>query len=219
MEQRLGIFAVLAFAAGVVGAQQSNIECVPGEDGSVVASATWRNAIGQGRADEICRNRAPSPSVQAPSSPDLMPAPAPLMNRAVAAPAGVADFKALPGAAVPQPSAPSRLGNFVVGGEPPASAMPSAQEMVPMETWQVRAGDLLSQTLRGWATKAGWVLVWDFPEKEDFRLGVSNAFHADFKSAVYRLVDSLPPGVRIQVNLHQENSPPLIHVMREEGGR
>lgn len=195
MEYRVGVLALLAFSGGVAYAQQSNIQCVVGEGGVLIATAPWRNTIGQSRADEICRNLAVSPSTEV--APSVDPLPAATTTRANKGGIAVddADFQALP-----SPSSATK-GAFAV------------------ETWQVRSGDLLSQTLKDWSAKAGWALVWDFPEKDDFRLGASNVFHADFKSAIYSLINSLPASVRIQVNLHQENSPPLIHVMSEEGGR
>lgn len=84
-------------------------------------------------------------------------------------------------------------------------------------TWNVKSGNLLKETLTDWTAQAGWSLAWMLGENEDFRLEAGDTYKADFKTAVHGLINSLPPTVRIRAELRSDNTPPLLYVIREEG--
>jgi len=88
-----------------------------------------------------------------------------------------------------------------------------------IEVWTVRPASYLQDTLREWAKKAGWSVVWGLGEHEDFRFETGNSFEGDFKTAVTTLFDSMPNKIRIHAELRPDNTPPLIFVNREDGSR
>lgn len=58
MEKKSWLLALSVLVTASAGAQQSNIQCVAGSGGELQATAAWRYAIGEERADEVCRNFA-----------------------------------------------------------------------------------------------------------------------------------------------------------------
>lgn len=98
-------------------------------------------------------------------------------------------------------------------------ALAALGENTTQASWVVKPGALLQDTLTEWTSQAGWAFVWGLPEKEAVRLQAGNTWHGDFKAAIYELIDSLPPTIRIRVVLAPENIPPLLHVTRDEGVR
>ncbi|MCX7173825.1 MAG: TcpQ domain-containing protein [Proteobacteria bacterium] len=85
--------------------------------------------------------------------------------------------------------------------------------------WVVMPGASLKETLHGWTAQAGWVLVWELGERDDFTTGAGDTYAVDFKAAVRALFDALPARIRIRAVLHPDNEPPLLYVTRDEGGR
>lgn len=86
-------------------------------------------------------------------------------------------------------------------------------------TWEVRSGAYLRATLDEWAMRAGWSFVWGLPEDADFRFGAGNSYVNEFKGAVTDLINSLPPTVRIRVELRTDNMPPLLYVTSQGEGK
>lgn len=89
----------------------------------------------------------------------------------------------------------------------------------PRVEWVVKAQSHLRETLREWATEAGWDVWWALPEQDDFRAEAGDTYKGDFKSAVRGLFDSLPAQIRIRAELRPDNVPPLLFVTRDEGVR
>lgn len=85
--------------------------------------------------------------------------------------------------------------------------------------WAVESGSFMRDTLTKWAAKAGWSIVWNMPENEDFRIDSANAYGGDFSEAVRSLFDSLPPHIQIFATQVPDNMPPLLYVTREPGAR
>jgi hypothetical protein len=84
---------------------------------------------------------------------------------------------------------------------------------------EVKPGSYLHETLLEWSARAGWSLYWGLGDDVDFRLEVGAKYPSDFKDAVHKLFDSLPESMRIKAELRVDNSPPLLYVTRDEGGR
>ena len=100
----------------------------------------------------------------------------------------------------------------------PSAAIP-APVAAPPEIWAVKRSSYLHETMRQWATRAGWSLVWGLGENEDLRMDAGNNFQGDFTTAVSQLFNSFPASVRINAELRPDNSPPLIFINREDGAR
>ena len=84
---------------------------------------------------------------------------------------------------------------------------------------EVKPGSFLRETLQEWSARAGWSFYWGLGDDVDFRLEVGANYPSDFKAAVYKLFSSLPESIRIRAELRVDNSPPLLYVTRDEGGR
>jgi len=110
---------------------------------------------------------------------------------------------------------------FSIGTPPsaPALPLPPPPAVVPVEVWQVKRASYLHETMRQWAARAGWTLVWGLGEHEDLRFEAENKFYGDYKTVITKLFDSFPPSVRINAELRPDNSPPLIFINREDGAR
>lgn len=70
----------------------------------------------------------------------------------------------------------------------------------PAETWLVKEGSTLEDTLMAWATRAGWTLVWN--SGHSYPLEASAEIEGDFIGAVDRLIKALsrvdkPPKVEV----------------------
>ena len=78
--------------------------------------------------------------------------------------------------------------------------------------WAVLEGSSLKTTLEGWASAAGWTLIWDNPV--DYRLRASATFSGGFEEAVGRLVDSIyQHNPEINVHLYRGNR--VLHVREQ----
>jgi hypothetical protein len=110
---------------------------------------------------------------------------------------------------------PSKSGE--VGQEAPLPAL--GEKMGDSQSFDVKPGSFLRETLHEWATRAGWSFFWGLGDDVDFRLEVGNSYPGDFKSAIYGFFGSLPANLRIRAELRLENSPPLLYVTRDEGVR
>lgn len=106
--------------------------------------------------------------------------------------------------------------NFTFGPKKAIEIVAPVVPSVPLEIWTVKPASYLQDTLREWATKAGWSLVWGLSDKEDYRLDTGNNYPGDFKTAVKALFDSMPEKVRIYVELRPQNTPPLIFINRDD---
>lgn len=96
---------------------------------------------------------------------------------------------------------------------------PKEVAVIVKESWIVKPGSLLRDTLREWSKKSGWSLVWGLSDQNDFRLETGNSYEGDFKAAIFGLINSLPATVRIRAELRTDNVPPLLYVTNEEGVR
>lgn len=103
---------------------------------------------------------------------------------------------------------------FVVETPKPAAPLPP-----PEVAWAVVSGSYLRDTLQEWSAKAGWSFVWGLSETEDFRLEAANVYVGDFKDGVRDLINALPARVRIHAELRPDNTPPLLHITRNEEGQ
>jgi hypothetical protein len=105
----------------------------------------------------------------------------------------------------------------------PALRSPSAESASASSSGgpalEVKPGSYLRETLLEWSARAGWSLYWGLGDDVDFRLEVGATYPSDFKAAVYKLFSSLPESIRIRAELRVDNSPPLLYVTRDEGGR
>ncbi len=97
--------------------------------------------------------------------------------------------------------------------EPPAPLPP------PEVAWTVVSGSYLRDTLQEWSAKAGWSFVWGLSSAEDFRLEAANVYIGDFKDGVRDLINALPARVRIHAELRPDNTPPLLHITRNDEGQ
>jgi len=132
----------------------------------------------------------------------------------VAKPAPVAEKSPVVPVVVQVPVTPtSEVASVVV---PPLK--PEVPPPPPEIVWSVVPGSYLRDTLQEWATKAGWSLVWGLSEKEDFRLETGSSYAGDFKNGVRDLINALPARVRIHAELRPDNTPPLLHVTRNDEG-
>lgn len=101
-----------------------------------------------------------------------------------------------------------------------AAPMVRIQPVKPaLPAWEVRSGAHLRATLDEWAMRSGWSFVWGLPADADFRFGAGNTYVGEFKSAVTDLINSLPPTVRIRVELRPDNMPPLLYVTSQGEGK
>lgn len=121
-------------------------------------------------------------------------------------------MEALPFAAPVRTELPIMVSSPALPLQPPTPLQP------PEIVWSVVSGSYLRDTLQEWATKAGWSLVWGLSEKEDFRLETGSSYSGDFKNGVRDLINALPARVRIHAELRPDNTPPLLHVTRNEEG-
>lgn len=108
---------------------------------------------------------------------------------------------------------------FSMGDSNVQTAPVIATPVVPLEIWAVKRSSYLHETMRQWANRAGWTLVWGLGENEDLRMEAANNFQGDFKTVVADLFNSFPASVRINAELRPDNSPPLIFINREDGAR
>lgn len=85
--------------------------------------------------------------------------------------------------------------------------------------WNIKSGETIRSAVQEWAQRAGWHLVWQLEDREDFRFLAGNRFSGDFKSAVYGLFNSLPLDVKVRAELRPDNTPPMVLITRDEGIR
>lgn len=88
---------------------------------------------------------------------------------------------------------------------------------VKVQTWNVKSGDYLRETLSDWVARAGWNLVWAAGDKDDFQFLGSNTFHSSFKDAVTDLFASFPSNIHLRNEMRIDNDPPMLYVTRDEG--
>lgn len=103
--------------------------------------------------------------------------------------------------------------------ETPKQEFPSPPPAPPAVAWSAVSGSYLRDTLQEWADKAGWSFVWGLSPTEDFVLGTSDVYVGDFKYGVRNLINSLPARIRIHAELRPDNTPPLLHITRDEEGQ
>ncbi len=113
------------------------------------------------------------------------------------------------------PLAIARLGQS--GAE--AYAQDQVLKTVVEQDWNIKAGDTIRTSVQEWAQRAGWHLVWQLEDREDFKFLAGNRFSGDFKAAVYGLFNSLPLDVKVRAELRPDNTPPMVLITRDEGVR
>lgn len=113
------------------------------------------------------------------------------------------------------PLAIARLGQS--GAE--AYAQDQVLKTVVEQDWNIKAGDTIRTSVQEWAQRAGWHLVWQLEDREDFKFLAGNRFAGDFKAAVYGLFNSLPLDVKVRAELRPDNTPPMVVITRDEGVR
>lgn len=103
----------------------------------------------------------------------------------------------------------------------PITAQASATAQQP---WIVQNGSYLREVVRSFASRAGWVEVWNYKdsqtlEDKDIVIGGGMRVEGDFKEAITALFNALPASAKLKVELWPDNFPPTVYITREGAGQ
>lgn len=88
----------------------------------------------------------------------------------------------------------------------------------PVPTWSFDASKTLHEILSEWATKAGWVAVFEpgaAQIAQEFKPAVGGSLKAaDFKSAITEFMGGLDSSVALTVELRTGNAPQILYVTK-----
>lgn len=93
-----------------------------------------------------------------------------------------------------------------------APPVPPVQPPAPVvQTWDVKAGESIRNTIDQWRRVAGWEMVWSF--EGDYTAQASATFQGDFQTALRNLMNALPDSVEIKIDLAANK---LVYVSKKK---